>query len=54
MEIKAMRIRVLKRQNSSYLELPKEIASEDELELFTLKPGYYLLSVPIGQSRTHA
>lgn len=47
-----MRIRVLKRQNSSYLELPKEIASEDELELFTLKPGYYLLSVPIGQSRT--
>jgi hypothetical protein len=43
-----MRVRVLKRQNSSYVELPPDIAKQDELELFELKPGYYLLSVPLG------
>jgi hypothetical protein len=43
-----MRVRVLRRQNSSYLELPQEMAGNEELELFQLKPGYYLLSVPFG------
>ena len=42
------RVRVLKRQNSAYLELPPELLNYDEVELFPLKEGYYLLSVPLG------
>jgi len=44
-----MRVRVLKRQNSAYIELPKEMLDCDAVELFPLKEGYYLLSVPLGQ-----
>ena len=43
------RVRVLKRQNNAYLELPPEMASYDEVELFPLKEGYYLLSAPLGR-----
>lgn len=41
------RVRVLKRQNAAYVELPKEMLGYDELELFQLREGYYLLSVPL-------
>jgi hypothetical protein len=47
MESIIMRVRIIKRQNSSYIELPGELAERDEVELFLLKPGYYLLSLPL-------
>jgi len=43
-----MRVRVIKRQNNSYMELPQDLSNRDEIELFPLKPGYYLLSLPLG------
>jgi hypothetical protein len=49
-----MRSRVLKRQNNSYLELPQEMAGQDEVELFQLKPGYYLLTIPLGDAKATA
>jgi hypothetical protein len=45
------RVRILRRQNSGYIELPTGLLGYDELELFELKDGYYLLSVPLGQER---
>ena len=44
------RVRILRRQNSGYIELPKEMLGYEELELFQLKDGYYLLSVPLGET----
>lgn len=43
------KIRILKRQNNAYIELPHEMSNYEEVELFQLKEGYYLLSVPLGQ-----
>jgi len=42
------RARILKRGDNRYLELPEGLLSYDELELFELREGYYLLSVPLG------
>jgi len=42
------RVRILRRQNAGYIELPKELLGHEELELFQLKDGYYLLSIPLG------
>jgi len=42
------KVRVLRRQEKAYIELPSEMAGQEELELFALKDGYYLLSVPLG------
>lgn len=44
------RVRIFRKQNSGYIELPKEMLGYDELELFQLKDGYYLLSVPLGEA----
>ncbi len=45
------RVRVLRRQEKGYIELPPDVASEGELELFALRDGYYLLSRPLpGQA----
>ncbi|MCI0504440.1 hypothetical protein L0Y65_07095 [Candidatus Micrarchaeota archaeon] len=41
--------RVLRRQEKAYIELPPDISGEAELEIFQLKEGYYLISVPLGQ-----
>lgn len=41
------RVRILRRQNSGYMELPKELSACDEVELFQLREGYYLLSIPL-------
>lgn len=41
------KVRILKRQEKAYLELPPEMLKYDELELFQLKEGYYLLSMPL-------
>ncbi|MEW6035529.1 MAG: hypothetical protein AB1529_02860 [Candidatus Micrarchaeota archaeon] len=43
------RVRILKRQDRAYMELPREMAAHDEVEVFQLREGYYLLSVPLGQ-----
>ena len=42
------KIRILRRNDRAYIELPGEMADYGELELFQLKEGYYLLSVPLG------
>jgi len=42
--------RVLRRQEKAYIELPPDIAGVAELEIFQLKEGYYLLTVPLGQN----
>ena len=36
--------RILKQNNKAYLELPEGLGDEDEIEVFQLKEGYYLLS----------
>lgn len=43
------KIRVLRKQDKAYIELPSEMAGGEEIELFQLRDGYYLLSVPLGQ-----
>ena len=47
------KIRIFKRNDKACIELPREVADYGELELFQLKEGYYLLSVPLG-SRTES
>jgi len=42
------KVRVLKRQDGSFIELPAELSDTGELELFKLKEGFYLLSKPLG------
>lgn len=44
------KVRILKRNDKAYIELPKEMGSYEEMELFQLKQGYYLLSIPLGRS----
>ncbi|HSB47538.1 MAG TPA: hypothetical protein VLD37_05980 [Candidatus Bilamarchaeum sp.] len=46
------RLRVIKRQEKGYVELPPEMASCEEVEIFQLREGYYLLSVPLGKGAT--
>jgi hypothetical protein len=41
--------RVLRRQEKAYIELPPDMSGEAELEIFQLKEGYYLLTIPLGQ-----
>ncbi|MEM4272581.1 MAG: hypothetical protein QXH30_03235 [Candidatus Bilamarchaeaceae archaeon] len=43
-----MKAEVIKRQRGCYLRLPEEFSMADSVEMFQLKPGYYLLSLPIG------
>lgn len=44
--------RILKKENSAYLELPREISDYDELELAQVKPGIYILTVPENKKVT--
>src|SRR5512143_2977870 len=41
------KIRIIKRQDKGYIELPPDLAQNEELELFQLKDGFYLLSVEL-------
>jgi len=43
------KVRILKRNGKSYLELPAEMSEHAELELFPLKDGFYLLTTPLGE-----
>ena len=42
-----MKAKVIKRQSGSYIRLPEELREEGEVELHTLRDGFYLLSVPL-------
>ncbi len=42
------KIRIIRRQDKGYIELPPDLARNDELELFQLKDGFYLLSIQLG------
>ena len=43
------RARLIKKNDRCYIELPKEFLNNDEVELFSLKEGYYLITVPLGK-----
>jgi hypothetical protein len=43
------RLRVIKREEKGYVELPPELGRCEEIEIFPLKEGFYLLSVPLAQ-----
>jgi hypothetical protein len=43
------KIRIIKRQDKGYIELPPDLAKSEEIELFQLRDGYYLISVPLSQ-----
>ncbi|MCK4319151.1 hypothetical protein KAW38_01105 [Candidatus Micrarchaeota archaeon] len=43
-----MKIKLIKRPNGTYIRLPEEFKGE-EVELFQLKKGYYLLSALLGE-----
>jgi len=42
-------MKIIKRDGKNYIELPGEFSGAEEAELFRLKDGYYLLSVPLGK-----
>lgn len=46
-----MKSEVIKRQKGCYLRLPDEFSKVDTVEMFQLKPGYYLLSVPLADKK---
>ncbi|MBI5223330.1 hypothetical protein HY990_02825 [Candidatus Micrarchaeota archaeon] len=41
-------VRVIKQNDKCYLELPPDLISFEELELFKLKDGFYLISLPLA------
>ncbi|MBU0586124.1 hypothetical protein KJ780_01285, partial [Candidatus Micrarchaeota archaeon] len=47
-----MRVRLLKKENNLYLQLPNEFASLSEVEISQLKGQYWLLSPPIPENKT--
>lgn len=46
-----MRVKTIQREKGAYMKLPEELRKLDELELFQLREGYYLLSVPLGEAK---
>jgi hypothetical protein len=48
------KVRVLRRQEKAYIELPSDMAGQEEIELFQLKEGYYLITIPLGQQAPQA
>ena len=44
------RIKIIKKGSEAYLQLPSEFENLDELEMFALRDGYYLLSVPLDNA----
>ncbi len=49
-----MRARLIKKDGRIYVELPPEFAQESEVELFQLRDGYYLLSLPLSVKQTES
>ena len=46
-----MKEKVIKREKGCYLKLPEEFRGVEEVELFPLKEGHYLLSFPLGAGK---
>ena len=46
-----MRIKTIQKESGTYLRLPEEFRKAEELELFMLRDGYYLLSLPLGAAK---
>jgi hypothetical protein len=44
------REKIIKKDNKCFVELPAEFMDKDEIELFSLREGYYLLSVQLPVS----
>lgn len=42
-----MKVKAIKRENGTYIRLPDDLRGAEELELFMLRDGYYLLSIPL-------
>ncbi len=42
-------MKIIKKDGKSYIQLPEEFSEIEDAELFRLKDGYYLLSVPLGK-----
>ncbi|MEW5996660.1 MAG: hypothetical protein AB1657_03630 [Candidatus Micrarchaeota archaeon] len=43
-----MRIRTIQRESGTYIRVPDDLRRAEEVELFLLRDGYYLLSMPLG------
>ncbi|MFH1222159.1 MAG: hypothetical protein V1492_03680, partial [Candidatus Micrarchaeota archaeon] len=46
-----MRVSTIKKAGRCFIELPEDLLAVDALELFKLKDGYYLLSLPLGEKQ---
>lgn len=46
-----MEARILRKDNVLYLQLPPEFSQAEDIELFKLKDGYYLISLPLAQQK---
>ncbi len=43
-----MRIKTIQKESGTYVRLPDDFRKAEDLELFMLRDGYYLLSLPLG------
>jgi hypothetical protein len=43
-----MRIKTIQKESGTYVRLPDDFRKAEELEIFQLRDGYYLLSLPLG------
>jgi hypothetical protein len=44
-------MKIMKKNGNSYIQLPDEFSQWEDVELFKLKDGYYLLTVPLGKPK---
>lgn len=42
-----MKVRIIKKDDKCYVQLPQELMQNEEVEIFSLRDGYYLLSVSL-------
>jgi len=49
-----VKTRIIKKQDKVYVELPSEMLDHDEVEIFQLKEGFYLLSIPLEGKKQDA
>jgi hypothetical protein len=47
-----MKLKIVRKENKCYVELPSDFLEENEVELFKLRDGYYLLSLPLNNIHT--
>lgn len=49
-----MRIKTIQKESGTYIRLPEDFRKAEELEIFMLRDGYYLLSLPLGAAKSKA